>query len=864
MAFNFEKIVKRKFSSPQEMFRENKKKKVSGVLDYQSKMIDAYLEKQEKPDIALELPTGSGKTLIGLLIAEFRRNNFNELVAYLCPTRQLAKQVYEQAIEKYGLDPVLFIGNQGEFNAGDVTRFKTSKAIAITTYSAIFNTNSFFKDAADVLIFDDAHSAENYIGSFWSLDIDREKHPDLYFQLIELFSGSLSEQVYQKLTIPEHTIYDLFWFDKLPYPDFLEKFSDAYAILNSYCPNQNDLKFNWIAIESILNCCYVYLSSSRIFIRPIIPPSLHHPAFRNAKKRVYMSATLGLSGELERITGVSRIERLPLLDEWKKQTIGRRFFLFPELRATEEEAMNHLVEILKLVDRALVLAPNERAAGDLQSTVRKAGFEIIDKKEFEASKKSFVEKKKVAAVLANRFDGIDLPHEECRLLVISDLPKATNLQEKFLIAKMCASILFHERIRTRVTQAIGRCTRGANDYSAVYVLGNELRDELLMDKKQQYYHPEIQAELIFGQQQSEKDDLQELTDNFKSFLDFTGEQWQKAESLIYEYRDNCTLKEDNTFSLLMGSAPHEVNFLYSFLGKKYAKAVEDGEKALTYLNGKEVQGYRAFWYYNLGNVAFAAALDGHSEYVPIYKKYFRLADEAATTIDWLSRLSKFRDETAPVHPNLSYIQSQAERIERALLRIGLSSAKKFEDKVGSILALISSNESSDVENAHQALGELLGFVSEKSTDSSAPDPWWVCEDQCLVSEIKLKDVLGAVDVRQAAKHPDWMKSKTAHSKCMFTITVLTTATLAEPDALIFSDQLYYLSIEEYKAFALKYFALLRQLKNTLREEGDLEWRANAVKALRDEGFDFTAIKAKFSANELRTSVSSPAKKKIDK
>ena len=62
----------------------------------------------ETPDVALQLPTGSGKTLVGLLTAEWRRRRNQERVVYLCTTRQLVNQVVEQAEEKYGLGTLLY------------------------------------------------------------------------------------------------------------------------------------------------------------------------------------------------------------------------------------------------------------------------------------------------------------------------------------------------------------------------------------------------------------------------------------------------------------------------------------------------------------------------------------------------------------------------------------------------------------------------------------------------------------------------------------------------------------------------------------------------------------------------------------
>ncbi|AZS41364.1 Reverse gyrase [Microbacterium oxydans] len=58
-------------------------------------------------DVALELPTGSGKTMVGLLIAEWRRREYGQRVVYACPTKHLAIQVADaaalQGIKAYAL-----------------------------------------------------------------------------------------------------------------------------------------------------------------------------------------------------------------------------------------------------------------------------------------------------------------------------------------------------------------------------------------------------------------------------------------------------------------------------------------------------------------------------------------------------------------------------------------------------------------------------------------------------------------------------------------------------------------------------------------------------------------------------------------
>ena len=76
--------------SPDRMLRDLTRRRIPDVLPHQAEIMRAYAQlSSELPDVALQLPTGSGKTLVGLLIAEWRRRKYRERVVYLCPTRQL-------------------------------------------------------------------------------------------------------------------------------------------------------------------------------------------------------------------------------------------------------------------------------------------------------------------------------------------------------------------------------------------------------------------------------------------------------------------------------------------------------------------------------------------------------------------------------------------------------------------------------------------------------------------------------------------------------------------------------------------------------------------------------------------------------
>lgn len=111
MAFKKPTMNAAVFESPDRLFRDLPRRKHASLYDHQGQVLRNYVAKAlEATDVALQLPTGSGKTLVGLLLAEWRRRKYQERVVYLCPTRQLVNQVAEEAQAKYGLTVEAFTG----------------------------------------------------------------------------------------------------------------------------------------------------------------------------------------------------------------------------------------------------------------------------------------------------------------------------------------------------------------------------------------------------------------------------------------------------------------------------------------------------------------------------------------------------------------------------------------------------------------------------------------------------------------------------------------------------------------------------------------------------------------------------------
>ena len=307
-AFRIPKRRGGKPSDPETLFRSLSRRSplVQHLWAHQADVLRSWHSKHvDAPDLALELPTGTGKTLIGLLIGDFVRQTREERVAYLCPNRQLAHQVGALASD-YSIDARVLVGPQALYDPNDFNAFEDSSAVAVTTYSALFNTNPRI-DSANLLILDDAHASEDFIASLWNVDIHRDDERNLYFDLLDFFKNVIpgSQLWHLKDDSTPHARVEC---GKIPSPIAQNRVAEFRGFLDSALAD-SDLRHSWSMIRDHLEACHIFVTWPSISIRPITPPTYSHAPFASSRQRIYMSATLGEGGELERITGVRKIAR---------------------------------------------------------------------------------------------------------------------------------------------------------------------------------------------------------------------------------------------------------------------------------------------------------------------------------------------------------------------------------------------------------------------------------------------------------------------------------------------------------------------------------------------------------------------------
>ena len=483
--------------SPAELFRDlNRSHDVRFLWGHQQRLLDEYHQNHlSSQNVALELPTGSGKTLVGLLIAEWRRQASGETVAYLCPTRQLCNQVAAQSRE-YGIGASLLVGPGKDYDEQAFTAYQTGQAIAITTYSGLFNTNPRISDP-QFIICDDAHAGDEYISSLWSMSINRHESREFFQALVDFLSDAIAEDMRRRIRTQSEDPIEKSWVDLVPSPLYRDRLSDLADVIDHHSSGTR-LAFPWQMIRGHLEACNIYVSPNRFLIRPYIPPTETHRPFMGAVQRVFMSATLGEGGELERITGVRKFDRLPILPGWERRGTGRRLILFPDLLQGEGAGELAIEDLLLNPPRSLYLVRGQKDV-DAVSTEFADKAKIYRAADIEGGLREFTADEGPALlVLANRYEGIDLPGHACRQMVISGLPASISLQEAFLLDRLGAVAELRDRIRTRLTQGIGRCTRDETDFAVVYLVGGDLLKWCATESNTRGLHPELRAEIDFG------------------------------------------------------------------------------------------------------------------------------------------------------------------------------------------------------------------------------------------------------------------------------------------------------------------------------------------------------------------------------
>lgn len=437
------------------------------LRDSQRLVLSSYArDHRGTPDLGIQMPTGEGKTLVALLIADWFLEQ-GRSVAYLTGTRHLADQVKEEA-EKLGLEAVRFAAR--DYGGAKLDDYHQAQVVGIMNYWVYFNSKPVPRPA-DVVIFDDAHLAEQPLSSLQTLRIPNRKgsarslyrdvcnlviaHTDAYAGLRAMQDGTAAPG-----TPPE----------LLSFCDW-SAISGAVrdTIESSPFVEDDEARWVWPAVRDHLNRCGVLIGSSAIEIRPYHPPTSLCPGYSKAKQRIYLSATLGSMDDLQRRIGGNPVTRLEPDQPLPPGATGeRRLVLNPTRRQPlDDEPLGWALEqVTAAGGRAAWLCASHAEADTLQDLLTAAGqsvFRLGPGDDDMVETWSRVPNGNL--VTAGRYDGLDLPGDVCKLVIITTVPQASSEFERFVVAYLGDASFMRHRVGQRVTQALGRANRIPTDRS---------------------------------------------------------------------------------------------------------------------------------------------------------------------------------------------------------------------------------------------------------------------------------------------------------------------------------------------------------------------------------------------------------------
>ena len=722
-------------SHPRDVFAalSGRKSGFGYLRDVQGQVLDTWYNQREERDVTIKMNTGTGKTVVGLLALLSSINDGYGPALYVAPDKFLVQQVISQA-EKLGIQWT---------DEPDSTDYLSGSAICITNIHKLVNGFSIFggpmgrrADPVPIgsLVIDDAHACVRTIEEQTTVCIPRDHV--VYNEVLELFRNDLKDYGPAKFTDLESQVPGIVF--RIPIWAWADRNSEVVERLNTY---QDDeiLRFCWPFVKDILSSCQAIFSSQSFEIQPLCPPTNTIISLEEAKRRLYLTATLADDSILITHFGVSESSAQKPVTPSSAADIGDRLILSPlELNpAADETIIRQAVRAFADDHNTVVLVPSYRHA-DLWNEYADsiAGAEKID--QVVASLK---ETHVGLVVLVNKYDGVDLPDNACRVLVIDGVPEAIGNSERREAEILGGSDLLAQRRLQRIEQGMGRGVRSAEDYCVVLLLGTSLSKVLARPKIRKRLGPATHAQLELSMniaEQIDEDNLQELIDVIRQCLD-------REEGWLFLSRQRLAGLKYNKGSIEPFSTEFRRGFDLSIVGQ-FKLASDAMSKAVNSAIDDKSKGWLmeqlAMYQHPIDPVRAQHTLTGAIKRNPRVMR-------PVNGVHYLPTLER-TDQSIASYNELVY------RFEnRTELILG------FRELVG---RLTFDTGATDFESALEELGTLLGFGSQRPERDTGRGPdllWSLGNSKYLVIECKneAKSEVWKRDAAQLAHSMSWFAEK---------------------------------------------------------------------------------------------------------
>lgn len=792
---------------------------------------------RDKQDILISLNTGAGKTLVGLLIAQSLVNEQVENVVYACSTIDLVRQTQREA-KKIGIS--CSVRHGGRFNND---QFEIGKSFCVTTYSAIFNSFSTFrrKYYPGALIFDDAHVAEKLLRDSFTLTIDRSDEPNLYVEIAKLFVSAFREinrfETYKDV-VDGNAVSVLM----VPPTDVQQNSEQLIELLRKYdLANHNSLKFSFHQIKDHLSSCAVLISGTQIEICPPFLPVFSLPYFSDpAVRRIYLSATLNYKTDIARAFG-----RIPkkIIEPKNDAGNGERLILFSDF-FSRREVSKPLMHDLVANHKVVISVPSYAAAGVWSDFGRPPARES-----FSEELDRFREARTGAFILVSRVDGIDLPHDACRVMVIDSLPTGFSLLERYQWEMLNMHNLFAAKIANRLTQLFGRINRGRNDYGAFIANGPNVNRWLRRERNLALLPELLRKQVLLGSSIHEQIGIKD-SEEVKSIIDSV---IGREESWVTYYSDSVSgmeveddVHEDakSIEEVLNKAAIAEVQFASAVWENDYNAAREILEQQIETV--AQADSKLAGWH----NIWLGAVLNAEGDIDSANTEYSRARKRLG--------MNTFLPRPEVFNVRRSDVEEKPEFVRRAMEALSIESHRKFSDEVESIenaIQVLADTTATprQAEECVRLLGDCCGLLSTRpdNDEGVGPDVLWQDEKlkRLIAFELKTGKSNPATyrkeEIGQGHDHLQWVSERFEDYSCCGLIFVGPDGNCsgtANP-----SDEMFHCPTPQMFDFGKQYVATMRDF----RKATPIERLSKVQNFFDSEDWTIDGIFSKLAASKMK-------------
>ena len=456
------------------------------LRDVQAQILTEWDTKRDQRDIVIKVNTGGGKTIDGLVILQSYLNEGISPALYVAPDKYLVAQVVAEA-QHLGIATVTDV---------EASRYLAGEAIAVVNAAKLFNGTSVFSENREAgnrvpigaVVIDDAHSTMATLRSQLSVKLSRGT--DGFERLLKLFSDEMKIQSPDASLDIEQDIGG--GIARVPFWAVKNHIEQVREILRANAQHE-ELKYSLPGIRDVLQLCRIVFTRSAVTIVPPCPPVGRISSFANAKRRVFLTATLADDGQLVTDFDADPESVRTPIHPLTAGDIGERMILAPEeinpdIQGTEIRAA---VFELSKHHNVLVIVPSDWA----EQLWEKFDHVWANALNLEATVDRMRSGHVGLVIVANKYDGIDLPSAACRVVVLDGLPQTFSGDDR-LDALMQSSITgIDDRSIQRLEQGMGRAVRSNEDHCVVLLIGRRLAQLTVDPRTLERFSPATQAQL---------------------------------------------------------------------------------------------------------------------------------------------------------------------------------------------------------------------------------------------------------------------------------------------------------------------------------------------------------------------------------